>query len=261
MFKQRLTTTLILGPCVILIMFFIPHFFFKLIILSLVLICALEWLSLIPVQNFLLASIFIFSVFVFIWIMQFKLTFWLHFICIMWALTFLAILYFPASQTIWGNKIFVWALGLIFLPAFAQTMIKIHYLPYGNLLIIYLLLLVWAADIGAYVIGKFCGSHKLIPKVSPGKTIEGSAGGFLFAMSIAVASCFYLKQIIVFTWLFQAAAIILVSMIGDLFISMLKRRVGLKDTGNLLPGHGGLLDRLDSLIAASPIFYYYLLLG
>ncbi len=125
----------------------------------------------------------------------------------------------------------------------------------GRELILYVLFLIWATDVGAYFAGKAGGRHKLIPVVSPGKTIEGAIGGFFLGMLIAVIGYLYFSPMFGGAWFFVAAATILISMFGDLFISMLKRRCKLKDTGCIFPGHGGMLDRVDSLIAALPLFY------
>jgi len=131
----------------------------------------------------------------------------------------------------------------------------LHQRSHGSDLIVYLLCLVWAADIGAYLAGKCWGRHKLIPRVSPGKTVEGMMGGFLLTMLVAFVAYWYFRPVYSFLWFVIAAGIMLISLLGDLFISMLKRRRNLKDTGQIFPGHGGVLDRLDSLIAALPLFY------
>ena len=127
--------------------------------------------------------------------------------------------------------------------------------PQGKHLIVYLLCLVWATDTGAYLGGKRWGSIKLIPNVSPGKTLEGACSGFLFAMMVASIAYFCFKPHAILPWYSLAIAIALISMLGDLSISMLKRRTQVKDTGSIFPGHGGVLDRIDSLIAAAPLFY------
>lgn len=125
--------------------------------------------------------------------------------------------------------------------------------PHGRELLLFLVLLVAAADVGAYFGGRRFGRHKLAPFVSPGKTWEGLVCGLAAAAAIAIIGA------IVFAmpwaqWLILCLAVASISVIGDLVESMFKRRAGLKDSGNLLPGHGGVLDRIDSLTAAGPIF-------
>lgn len=135
----------------------------------------------------------------------------------------------------------------------------LYQLEQGRDLVVYLLCLVWATDIGAYLAGKQWGKHKLIPDVSPGKTQEGALGGMAMAMLVTIVGCIYFNPYSVGIWFVISFVTILISMLGDLFMSMLKRRAKVKDTGGIFPGHGGMLDRLDSLIAASPILYCGLL--
>ena len=116
--------------------------------------------------------------------------------------------------------------------------------------------LVWSTDIGAYLIGRQFGSHLLAPQVSPKKTVEGSIGGLLF--SIAVAFVFW-RLVGGATWIIYTILGVIIGIsaqIGDLFESALKRSAGVKDSGKLIPGHGGILDRFDSLIFALPLVYY-----
>jgi len=125
--------------------------------------------------------------------------------------------------------------------------------PDGPALVLAALVTVWGADVGAFFCGRRFGRVKLAPLVSPGKTWEGVAGGLLGATLAAVMASLWLQG----SWLVWAAigtAAALVSIVGDLTVSMFKRRVGKKDSGHLLPGHGGVLDRIDSIMAAVPVF-------
>ena len=125
-----------------------------------------------------------------------------------------------------------------------------------GLRLIYLFALVWAADVGAYLAGRNFGRNKLAPNVSPGKTREGALGGLLLCALYAVAAGGYvfqpagLRQLLLLVGLSLLVAAL--SIVGDLGISMFKRLSGIKDSGKLLPGHGGILDRIDSLLAAGP---------
>jgi phosphatidate cytidylyltransferase len=142
---------------------------------------------------------------------------------------------------------------LALLPAWL-TLLFVHASPrMGPQLALLALALVWAADVGAYATGRMIGRIKLAPTVSPGKTWEGVGGGVLLALAVAWAASVWLDQALL-PLLAVAAATALVSVIGDLTLSMLKRNVGLKDTGSLLPGHGGVMDRIDGLVAAVPAY-------
>jgi phosphatidate cytidylyltransferase len=123
----------------------------------------------------------------------------------------------------------------------------------GPALVVTVFVIVWSADSGAFFTGRALGRHKLAPKVSPGKTWEGVGGGVLFAGVVSGIAGFVLG--------FPVGALVaigavtaLVSVLGDLTVSIAKRNIGVKDSGRLLPGHGGMLDRIDSLTAAAPVF-------
>jgi phosphatidate cytidylyltransferase len=125
--------------------------------------------------------------------------------------------------------------------------------PQGRLLLLYLIVLIAAADVGAYFGGRSLGRHKLAPLVSPGKTWEGFAAGIAGAAVAALVGAAIFGQPTL-AWLAVCVPVALLSVVGDLIESMFKRRAGLKDSGGLLPGHGGVLDRIDSMTAAAPAF-------
>ena len=116
--------------------------------------------------------------------------------------------------------------------------------------------LVWATDMGAYLIGSQFGSHLLAPQVSPKKTVEGALGGLLFSIAVALVFWRIVGGAPWITYIILAVIIGISAQIGDLFESVLKRSAGVKDSGKLIPGHGGILDRFDSLLFALPLVYY-----
>lgn len=140
--------------------------------------------------------------------------------------------------------------GCIFL-----TMIPYKEKEFAKLLIMGIFILIWVNDSFAYLVGKSIGRHKLYPSISPKKTIEGTLGGFTFTLLAAYFMARYEPILDLTQWMVLAAVIVLMGSLGDLLESKLKRQAGVKDSGAILPGHGGMLDRLDSLIFAAPFAY------
>jgi phosphatidate cytidylyltransferase len=120
--------------------------------------------------------------------------------------------------------------------------------------------LLWASDTGAYFAGQYFGKHHLFERISPKKTWEGSLGGTAFALMIAYINSYFFKTIIFTDWIIMAFIIAVTGTLGDLFKSLMKRSLHLKDSGTILPGHGGMLDRFDSLLGSAPFVFCYLIL-
>jgi phosphatidate cytidylyltransferase len=174
----------------------------------------------------------------------------------MWVLITIGMLFYRHH----GNwpllaRVLLLGIGLDLLWICVHALVYLH-LRYGGEMLLFLLTLVWVADIGAYFSGRRFGRRKLAPAISPGKTVEGLLGGLcanllwiLVVYQIDMGWDLGLLQ-------FLAIGILtsLVSVVGDLFESVLKREAGVKDSGKSLPGHGGVLDRIDSVIAAAPVF-------
>ena len=135
---------------------------------------------------------------------------------------------------------------------------------FGNLAGLWLVMLVfcllWVNDIFAYLTGKLLGKHKLFPRVSPGKTIEGSIGGLVFTVIAITVFAHYADWLPLSAAIGMAAIAVVFGTLGDLCESMLKRQAGVKDSGKLIPGHGGILDRFDSVLFSIPFIFVYLLL-
>ncbi|GAB3825800.1 phosphatidate cytidylyltransferase [Pontibacter rugosus] len=121
-----------------------------------------------------------------------------------------------------------------------------------------LMLLIWAADTGAYIAGKNFGKHKLFERISPGKTWEGWIGGTVLAILVGYVMSQFFIDLEVYQWVGMAVLVAVFGVLGDLAESMLKRSLGVKDSGTLLPGHGGILDRFDSLLMAIPFIVAFL---
>jgi phosphatidate cytidylyltransferase len=145
------------------------------------------------------------------------------------------------------------AVGFLVMPSTIAGLVSVRASTLGVYGLLTLFFLVWGADVGAYFAGRALGRHKLAPAVSPGKTWEGFAGGMLLALGVAALAWHWLLPAVSLpAWLLLSALVAAISVVGDLTESLLKRQVGIKDSGKLLPGHGGVLDRIDSLLAAAP---------
>ncbi|HSB96522.1 MAG TPA: phosphatidate cytidylyltransferase [Spongiibacteraceae bacterium] len=179
-----------------------------------------------------------------------------------WIVALLCVATFPASAHWWGSVATRALIGwLVLLPAwFAFGYLRAQ--AHGEWLILFMLGLVAAADIGAYFSGTRFGRNKLAPAVSPGKSWEGFVGGLASSVLLALVVWYCARQqLSLHAWLAVAVVTVLASILGDLAESMVKRYRGVKDSGNLLPGHGGVMDRLDSISAAAPVFALGLLLA
>ena len=153
-------------------------------------------------------------------------------------------------------------LGYIIIP-----LILVNYLIIGEKeinpkILISILILIWTNDTFAYLTGKNFGKNKLFPSVSPKKTIEGFIGGTLFTIiSSILLSKFYIESKLIYIWIIIALIVSVFSTLGDLIQSKFKRIAGIKDSGNIMPGHGGILDRLDSIIFVIPFINFYFLIS
>ena len=259
MLKQRILTALILIPLFLALLFWTPPLGFGLVTLALTLLAAWEWAGLMELKKtssralyvilitlllgaaLRISIVTILGVAVFGWIMA----------------TFLVVSY-PKPYSFWEKKSKI-ARGIMGIFVLIPCWVSLNFIrnvPEGSLILLFLFVLIWGADSGAYFMGKFFGKKKLLPLVSPGKTWEGFYGALLTTLVIALIAL-TLSEVPSSMWIGAitlSLVTVLFSIIGDLFESLLKREAGVKDSGRLLPGHGGILDRIDSLTAAAPIF-------
>lgn len=148
--------------------------------------------------------------------------------------------------------------GVLYVGFPLSTVVSTRSLPAGEFLALFLAVVTWTSDTGAYYVGTLWGKHLLLPSVSPKKTIEGVLGGLVLAVAAALlAHWWFASQLSPSDAVILGILLTVAGLFGDLFESVIKRRMGVKDSGGILPGHGGMLDRLDSLLFTAPTFYYY----
>ena len=175
-----------------------------------------------------------------------------------WVINSYWIISFPRHTRFWNSYTATRLVnGFFFFVPLVVALSALHQID--SSLVLLLLALIWSADSGAYFVGRTIGKNKLLPNVSPGKTTEGVAGGALFSLAVMFAYVSFGFENVTFVQYFfygvLSLIVTLASILGDLFESVYKRIAGVKDSGILLPGHGGLFDRIDSLTASAPIFF------
>jgi len=176
-------------------------------------------------------------------------------------LLFLHVFYFYRQLTNVQQMIYRGIFAIVYPGLLAAHTHLLRLLPDGANWLLFLSVVIIASDSGAYYGGTMLGRHKLCPAISPGKTLEGLAAGLLAAAIAAAAVGWMVLDGRKASLLLLAVGLALVGVAGDLLESVIKRTVGVKDSGNLLPGHGGLFDRLDALLLAVPVLYYILAFG
>ncbi len=253
MLRQRVLTAIVALAVLGVVMFVVPAIVARIVITLLLLGAAWEWSGFIFEKEdklkfvyvafiaILIAAVFVVSGDVALVDIVLK-------VALGWWLAALAWMFFFPTPI---AKPVAWICGaLVIVPAWLA--LDLLYLQRPELLL-FALLIVWVADIGAYFVGKGFGRVKLAPKISPGKTWEGVLGGLSAVMVLAALGSQVLGINIAVLVPF-CVAVAMLSIVGDLTVSMFKRNAGVKDSGSLFPGHGGVLDRIDSVTAAAPLF-------
>lgn len=279
MLLQRIITASILAPLVALAVFKLHHLYFSILWAVVILVAAWEWTNLAEVKSFLGKLAFL----IVLLLPMLFLHFWTYMLEIITLLAdypeirsysgvieslmipivlfwFWAMLKIRKSgaellkmQLGKGKKLFIGGFVLVSAWFFLSRLMALE----EPLMTMYLFLLIWVADIAAYFAGKKFGITKLAIEISPGKTLEGMYGALASAivMGLCLTLYFNYSVLIMIDFILLSAITVMVSIYGDLFFSAAKRIRGVKDSGSILPGHGGILDRLDSFIAAIPVFY------
>jgi len=257
MLKQRILTALVLAPLVLGGVFLLPLEQFHWFVIPVIALAGWEWANLSDLRQPLQRVGFGLLVAA----LLFGLLHWapgpvLALGVLFWCLALYWVVRYPASGGQWQSVPARVLVGLLVLLPAGVALMVLKGQPASNQLLLLLLLLVWGADIGAYFAGRRWGTTKLAPRVSPGKTRAGFYGGLGCSALIALAAALVWQLSLQQTLLLLLISLVtaLASVLGDLAESMFKRHRGIKDSSALLPGHGGILDRIDSLTAAAPLY-------
>lgn len=259
MLLHRILTAIILIPLFILAVLKLSPQWFLLLTMLLVILGAWEWSGLMEIKSFPKKIIYPIIILTLLPLSLFlSVTNLLVVSFIWWCSTILLIKNFPESGERFAKSTTARALmGILVLIPCWRAIIFIHAAKNnGPYVLLFLFVLIWGADSAAYFVGRKWGKTKLAPRVSPGKTWEGFYGALVMTLIIALLALYFSHtpyRIWIAAILLSLITVIF-SVIGDLFESMLKRQANLKDSGVLIPGHGGVLDRIDSLTAAAPVF-------
>ncbi len=258
MLRQRLVTGTISVLLAVGAVLWLPTAYFALVIGILALISAWEWTALLRFPSLLVRIIYLIFIALCLWAALHHLPVLavMTAACLWWLIALVWVLRFPKGRSIWANK-WVGALaGVWILVPTWLALVSLHVNgAAGPYAVLFLLAMTWIADTAAYFSGRRWGSVKLAPEISPGKTWEGVGGAVLAIIVYAAVGSGLLfsgKMPVIFILL--CLVTLFFSVLGDLLESMFKRQAGVKDSGTLFPGHGGLLDRIDSLTAAAPVF-------
>jgi phosphatidate cytidylyltransferase len=177
-------------------------------------------------------------------------------------LLLLSILFLATSQNLSAtiSNMGIMLFGIFYIGFLLPHLSLIWNRPDGKEWVLFLIVTVWAGDISAFLIGSFFGRHKLYPKISPKKTFEGLAGGIVGSIIVALAfALLFIPRFDIGLCILVAIGVEILGQLGDFTESMLKRSAQVKDSGSLIPGHGGMLDRLDSFLFSAPFLHYSLL--
>lgn len=256
---KRIITAAFLIPVVVAGVLFLPNDWFAIALGIFVFGGAWEWSQLAEIKNSLVRLVFALLVAGLLWVsydlalmpvLIVGLVFWI-------AGLVQILLYEKLIPSTTRSSIIRSVTGILVLVPAWKALVALHGINEdGGFLVLFLMVMIWVADSGAYFAGHKFGKHKLAPATSPGKTWEGVMGAVLataiFAFLIHANSSIIKMNEIMFVIL--CVATVMISVVGDLYESMFKRIVGIKDSGTLIPGHGGVLDRVDSLTAAAPVF-------
>jgi phosphatidate cytidylyltransferase len=258
MLKQRILTAIVAGAALLVVLFVLPPVAAEIVMAAFFLAAAWEWSGFLSLRTVATRLAYVAGIAALLGAVGWLLPLWLSRDAVFDAVLRVGLAWWFAALVwafFWPTRIAKpvgWVCGaLVMVPAYI-ALVKLYALAPAVLL--FVLVIVWAADIGAYFTGKRFGRVQLAPNISPGKTWEGVIGGLSAVVVVLVLASVYWLEIDIAIVVPFCLAVATISIVGDLTVSMFKRNAGLKDSGKVFPGHGGVLDRIDGVLAALPIF-------
>jgi phosphatidate cytidylyltransferase len=258
--KTRIITAVVLVVALLAVIFFLPPIATVIAVTAMVIAGAWEWSAFLRAPAIAIRAVYVVVVVLLLWAVwqatgtpRGRNTVLL--LALIWWIVALAWIVFAPRQ---ASTVLAAIAGVLALVPSWMALIQLRYMSNGAEWMLFVLVLVWAADIGAYFVGRKFGRTRLAPAVSPGKTWEGVFGGVALSALVAFAGAYYFGvPSLLFIGL--CIAVVAFSIVGDLTESLLKRFAGLKDSGTLFPGHGGVMDRIDSVTSAAPVLFFGLI--
>lgn len=279
--KQRVITAVLLLVALIAATTQLPSFYFALFVAAVILVAAWEWAGLVSphretaklpylasIAAMLVGSFFLLGISPDVqYVDALRASFVLILGLLFWLISLFFLAGYPENSKLWNDESKIALMGvLVLIPTFVGVVVLKYLLPSGYL-VLALVILVAAVDVGAYFVGVNFGSRKLAAKLSPKKSWEGVWGGTALCLLVAALFVWLMHNNLQTLSIMQISALLALSVgvtffsvVGDLIESMLKRNCNVKDSGTMLPGHGGVLDRVDGLVAATPLFVLTMML-
>ena len=264
--KLRVMTALVLAPAVLAGVVLLPLSYFALFIFVLAGLGLYEWAALTGFAHWAGKLAYVGVCGACIFLLWTRPDWWamaLAAVCVFWVMACVFVVGYPVGRALVHRRAWMALSGVVVFSGAWLGLVVLKQQAAGHWLVIWVLIVVWAADIGAYFAGRAFGKRKLAPRVSPGKTWEGAFGGMSASLAFGAGLAWALGWLtggwLAGGWIVLIVGLSVVSIFGDLFESAIKRAREVKDSGGLLPGHGGVLDRIDSIVAVAPVFALWVL--
>jgi phosphatidate cytidylyltransferase len=261
--KARILTGVILLCFVVYMLWFASNYFFLSVNTLIILLTVWEWMNIIQVKGVLKRTSYFLIFLIILVLLYFQIIpyiFWLSLNTLVACYAIFALYKYDTQLKLYGmqHKWIKCAIGLLLLSSTWLSLNLMRFPPFSPNWLFFAFVIIWSADTGAFFAGRRWGKRKLAAQISPNKTLEGLFGGIILALLLSVTVLYLfpmpLKTILLSRLFGLIILVALFSAVGDLFESVMKRQAKIKDSGRLLPGHGGMLDRLDSLLFALPFY-------